>query len=171
MTASAKPRRRKTITGVPCNSLHNPYYHNALGSFLCKRERYPEAEEEFQLAIQSPMYPTPWAALTNSGHIRLRAGNIPQAETNLQRALTANPQIPQALLKLAQIRFDQGDSARAKEYLDRYQRVAPPAPEGLWLAIRIERALGNQKVAGRYQAELKKRFPDAPENQLAKESK
>lgn len=148
----------------------NPYYHNALGSFLCQRERYQEADEEFQKALQNPLYSTPWAATSNAGVCAYRAGKRERAEDYLRKALSLNPQIPQALLKMAQLKYDQGDPPSAQDYLRRYQAVAPPNPEALWLAIRLARKLGDLKTARAYQLELRERFPDAPENQHARES-
>lgn len=166
-TPKAEIHYRRAIELSP----KNPYYHNAMGSFLCQREHYQEADEEFQRALQNPLYDTPWAANSNAGVCAYRAGKLDQAETYLRRALSANPQVPLALAKLAQLSYERGNFPAAKEYLQRYQGVAPPSPETLWLAIRVERKLGDTKAALNYQTELRARFPDAPENQYAKESK
>jgi type IV pilus assembly protein PilF len=147
----------------------DPYFQNALGSFLCKEQNYEAADRHFKLALRNPLYATPWAAATNAGVCAFRAGRNDQAETYLRQALSSNPQIPLALLKMAQISLSKPDLEGARSYLSRYEQVSPPNPETLLLGARIEYQLGNLENATRYRTALETRFPDSPETQSAKE--
>lgn len=147
----------------------NPYYHNAWGGFLCQQQQYAEADEQFRLALRNPLYSRPWATYTNAGVCAYRAGHPEQAADDLRRALSANPRIPLALLKMAQIHYDQGSYTDARSYLQRYRDLSPHSPETLLLGLRIERALGDNNGITRYLLVLERRYPDAPETKTAKE--
>ncbi len=147
----------------------NPYYRNAWGSFLCQQGAYGEADEQFRRALENPLYSQPWAASTNAGLCAYQAGDKEKAETYLRRALGANPNIPQALLKMARISLERGDASAAKNYLERYRLQAPHTPDTLLLGLRIERTLGDPSGMERYLTVLRTRFPDAPETRTAEE--
>lgn len=147
----------------------DPYFRNARGSFLCQQGEYDEADEQFRLALQNPLYERPWAANTNAGVCALRAGRPELAETYLLRALGIAPRIPLALQKMARIHYDRGEYATAKAYLERYRELALHTPETLLLGLRIERGLGDADGMARYRAVLEKRYPDSLETRTAKE--
>ena len=72
----------------------DPYIRNAYGSFLCARERYEEADQEYVQALRNPLYKTPEVALTNAGICAGRNSKMEQAESYFRRALQANPRFP-----------------------------------------------------------------------------
>jgi len=89
------------------------------------------------------------------------------AEDFLQRALLLQPEMPEALLGLAELNFANGDYPAAKSYFLRYSRgeEANLTAENLWLAVRIEHKLGDRNSEDSYGLQLRKRFPDARETQ------
>jgi type IV pilus assembly protein PilF len=143
----------------------DPYIRNARGSFFCKQGQYEKADEEFALALENPLYPTPWVALTNAGLCAERAGDQVTAETYYRRALTANPRYSPALIQMAQISFEQGKGMSSRAYLERFHGDAEATAASLWLGVRIERKLGDRQKAVEYKRRLLKEFPDAPEIQ------
>jgi type IV pilus assembly protein PilF len=143
----------------------NPYSHNAYGSFLCQNGRYQEADVEFKKALENPLYKTPEVALTNAGICANRNGDSDKAETYLRQALTQNPKLALALIKMAEVSFEKGQYFNARAYLERYQAVARPTATSLWLGIRTERQLGDQDAEASYTLLLKNGFPDSPEAQ------
>lgn len=143
----------------------DPYIRNAYGTFLCKQKQYPAADEQFQLATQTPLYETPWIAVTNAGICARLSGDQAKAEGYFRQALTMNAQFGPALYQLAEISHGRGDNASAKSYVERSLRIAQPTPELLALAAQVERQLGNKAQAKRYESALKERFPDSPELQ------
>ncbi len=147
----------------------NPYFHNAWGSFLCQQQDYDAADEQFQQALLNPLYDRPWQAATNAGLCAYRAGRPEQASAYLHNALSRNPSIPQALLKMAIIENERGKLDQAQGYLQRYTALAPHTPQTLLLGLRIERSLGNKVGADRYLEILQQGYPDAPETRTAKE--
>lgn len=166
-TAAAESHFRRALTLQPRNS----YYYNAYGAFLCKRDRYPEAERAFQQALSNPLYRTPEIALTNAGICAKKANNLAQAQEYLRRALQHNPKIGPALLNLAEISHVGGQLPAARKYLNRFHEVSQSTPQSLWLGIQIERQLGDKHALASYEMQLRGRFPDSEENHLLQESK
>jgi type IV pilus assembly protein PilF len=143
----------------------DPYVRNARGSFFCKQGQYDVALEEFNLALDNPLYPTPWVALTNAGLCAKRAGNGEQAEKYLRRALTRNPRYTPALFKMAERSFEEENDLSARAYLERFHSEVDPTAASLWLGVRVEHRLGDRHKAVEYKRRLLKEFPDAPEIQ------
>jgi type IV pilus assembly protein PilF len=142
--------------------------HNNYGWFLCKRGKEPDSIKHFMAALKNPLYSTPGKAYLNAGLCSINAGNVKDAEEFLQKALMAQPNMPEALLGLANLYFTKADYAGAKSYFMTFKRnnVSPLTAENLWLAVRIERKLGDRITENNYAMQLRKNFPDARETQL-----
>lgn len=136
---------------------------NNYALFLCQSNRFDEAEKTFLAAIANPLYETPAAAYSNAGTCALMDKRTADAENFFRRALTINPQIPAALLQMAQISYDQDNYLNARGYLQRYQSVAQHTPASLLLGIRIERQLGDRNAVASYELLLKNNFGDSIE--------
>jgi type IV pilus assembly protein PilF len=150
----------------------NPDANINYGWFLCQRGREKDAIGHFMVAARDPLYQTPEKAYLNAGLCSKMAGHIQDAETYLQRALLMRPELPDALVQLAEVSFINGDYAGAKSYLLRFERTKTPFTAGnLLLAVRIERGLGDRRAQAAYAAQLSKDFPDSREAQLLKQIK
>lgn len=141
--------------------------HNNYGWFLCQHGREKESIPHFMAAVKNPLYQTPGRAFLNAGLCSRKMGNDKDAEEFLQRALVAQPGMPQALLAMAEMSFAGGDYAAAKKYFAAYSQSSDNlTAEQLWLAVRIERRMGDRNSEASYGMQLRKRFPDARETQL-----
>ena len=147
----------------------DPYIRNARGTHYCKLGRYADADADFNVALDNPLYDTPWVALTNAGLCSLRQQNVNGAETYFRRALTRNSQYPFALEQMAEIMFQQENYLSARAYLERYVTIQQPNAATLWLGIRIENALGNSDAMKGYKKQLLDNYPDAPEVALMRD--
>lgn len=147
--------------------------HNNYGWFLCQRGRERESARHFLAALKNPLYSTPGKAYLNAGVCSKKAGEMKDAEEFLQKALLFQPDMPEALIGLADLSFANGDDAGAKSYFLRFvqSNTAPLSAENLWLAVRIERRLGNKNAEDSYALQLSKRFPDSRETQLMLQGK
>jgi type IV pilus assembly protein PilF len=148
----------------------DPYIRNARGSYFCALGRFNDAVKDFEQALNNPLYPTPWVALTNAGLCVERTGEVSKAEKYLRQALSANPTYPLALSKMAEISLRQEKDLSARAYLERYHGEVKPTAASLWLGIQIERRLRDLAKSREYRGRLLKEFPDAPEIQLLYES-
>jgi type IV pilus assembly protein PilF len=142
--------------------------HNNYGWFLCQRGRERESAKHFLAALKNPLYATPGKAYLNAGVCSKKAGEMKDADEFLQKALLFQPDMPEALLGLADVSFSKGEYATAKSYFARFAQssTSPLSAENLWLAVRIERSLGDKNSEDSYALQLSKRFPDSRETQL-----
>ena len=148
----------------------DPYVLNAYGTFLCQRKKHAAAIEQFEAALDNPLYETPYVALTNAGTCAKLSGDLAGAETYLRRALVYSSSFPGALAQMAEVSFLQENYFSCRAYLERYLSVAEPTAGMLWLGVRAERELGNRGAAQMYGQELRLKFPDSPEVQWLRES-
>jgi type IV pilus assembly protein PilF len=149
----------------------NVYFLNAYGSFLCARERFEEAKQKFDLAVNNPLNRSPEVALTNAGICIYREEGDPgKAEGYFRLALERNPRFAPALLWMVRVSHDADEHLSARAYVQRFEEVAEHTPESLLMAVRAERRLGNRNAAAKYEMMLKSRFPDAPEIQRLRQS-
>jgi type IV pilus assembly protein PilF len=146
--------------------------NNNYGLFLCDRRREKESLKYFLAAVRNPLYRTPEEAYVNAGICARRAGDDQAAEQYFQRALSARPGDPRALIGLAQLLYQRGDYAQARTYMTQFaQRVPSPDAGSLWLGARINQRLGDQSAVLSYGAQLQSRFPDAPETRAYNEGR
>jgi len=137
-------------------------WHN-LGWLNCQNSRLAEARVAFQRALEAPRYnqqARTWMAL---GVCEVRAGQKPEAERSLQRALTLDPNNPIAIYNLALLLHGRGESDKARTYLRRLNNSDQANSESLWLGIKIENRLANPEAARQLGAQLFRRFPGSRE--------
>ncbi|MBI1175272.1 MAG: type IV pilus biogenesis/stability protein PilW [Sideroxydans sp.] len=141
---------------------------NNYGWFLCQRGRERESVPHFLEAVKNPLYSTPERAYVNAGVCSEKAGEMKNAELYLRRALILQPNMPEALVGLADVSFVNGNYELAKSYFTRFEQWTgtPLTAANLWLAVRIERKLGDDNAEASYALQLRKNFPDAHETQL-----
>ena len=146
---------------------------NNYGWFLCQRGKERDSIKQFMAALKNPLYATPEKSYLNAGVCSKKGGNTKDAEEFLQKALSLRPDMPEALLGMAELNFANGDYAGAKSYFIRFSRSreAPLSAESLWLAVRIEREMGDRNSEESYALQLRKRFPDSRETQLLLQEK
>jgi len=146
---------------------NDPETHNNYGWFMCQRGREKESIPHFMTALKNPLYRTPERAYLNAGLCSKKAGNNKDAEDFLQRALSLQPGMTQALLAMAELNFSNGNYIAAKEFFAKFsEKNNNLTAEQLWLATRIERKVGDRNSEASYSMQLRKRFPDARETKL-----
>jgi type IV pilus assembly protein PilF len=141
----------------------DPDINHNFGWFLCQIGRGAEAKRYFRRALDNPLYATPGRTYAAAGTCALRMGELKEAELNLERALRLEPNLPVAMLQLAQLRYRQARYHDARAALNRHSAVAAPSAESLWLGVRIERRLGQRTTELSYANQLRRRFPESPE--------
>lgn len=139
---------------------------NAYGVYLCRNDRYAEADEQFTEALKNPLYNTPLQAMLNAG-VCLMKSDLPdrdsRAEGYFRKVLQQSPRSAEALINMSRLSLQQGNHLRARAYLQRYVAVGRHTPETLWLGVQIERELGDKAALASYSSQLRKDFPDSDE--------
>ena len=143
---------------------------NGYAVFLCRQNRWADAEPLFRQAADNPDYETPEAALTNAGTCARNANDAESARVYLREALRVDPDYPDALANMLDIAWRNGEYAEARSWLQR-SLAARPADAGLLLlCVRIERELADPAAAERCATRLRDDFPDSVEFAQIRES-
>ncbi len=135
-------------------------------SFLCRNQRYEEANVHFTKALADPLFANREATSLTAGVCAMEIPNYPAAENHLAEVLRVNQRNRVALYQLAKLHFKQKNYAVSQSYLRDFEEVSNHTPESLWLAYQTERGLGNTRIAQSYAKLLSKQFPGSKEAQL-----
>jgi len=142
------------------DTLHN------YGWFLCQRQRYAEAYQQFEAAVALPAYRTPARTLLAWGACEAREGRLVPAQAHLSKAFEAEPGNPTIALNLGEVLYRQGEYERARFYARRVNsNVEQANAASLWLELRIERRLGNAANMEDLGQQLRRKYPQAAETQ------
>jgi tetratricopeptide (TPR) repeat protein len=118
--------------------------HYALGSVYAKVGRYEEAAAEFKKELQ--VNPNDSLALWKLGELGLRSD--PQSVRDyLERAVTLNPDLPQAALAYGRLLARVGETEKAVEQFQRVVRLAPEEDSVHYHLAKAYRLLGRVEQA------------------------
>ncbi len=99
--------------------------------FLCRHNRWKDAEPYFQKAVSNVKYQTPEVSYTNAGVCALGAGDREKAEQNFRLALTRSPTYADALEGMLDMSYQDKNYMQARAFLARYRDVKPATAEVL----------------------------------------
>lgn len=136
--------------------------HN-LGWMYCQTQRYREATQAFERALQSPNYLSAARTWMTQGVCQARAGQLPEAERSLTRAFELDASNPITTFNLALLLHQRGESEKARFYIRRLNNSELANAESLWLGIKVENRLQNREAARQLGEQLRRRFPGSPE--------
>jgi type IV pilus assembly protein PilF len=143
--------------------------HSNYGWFLCQRGQEKESIPHFMSALKNPLYQTPEQAYLNAAVCAQQINDFVLAEDFFKRALVVRPELPQALLGMAQLNFAKEDFGAARVFFNQFSsKTDNLSAENLWLAVRIERGLGDRNSAASYAMKLRNLYPDSKEARLLK---
>ncbi len=162
----AEKHYRKAVSLNPKDSRA----HNNYGTFLCNQNRLQEAEKEFLLAIENPLYAQADSAYANAGICTLKIPDKAAAENYFQKSLAINPEQPSALIQMAKLSFERQDYAQCTNYMQSYEKVGKHNSESLWIAFQSASKLGYKAKAEEYANQLKRQYPSSQEARLLAES-
>lgn len=144
---------------------NNPELLNNYGTFLCQHNKLDDAKEQFNKAINNPLYETPHVAHGNLGYCIMKADNpdYQLAEMHLRKALRVNPEMRSSLMAMGELGIQTRRYLMARAYMQRYHSITKASPDSLWLQIQAEKALGDKKHLLKLTTQLLDDFPDSPE--------
>ena len=165
--SAAEKAFRRALKIDPEDSATNNNY----GMFLCLKKGDKAGLKHFMTALKNPLYATPQIAYANAGICARNLGDEAKAEEWLRKALSVQPDQPQALYHLADLSFRHGELGNARGLITRHLRVTVPAAEALWLAARIEHQMGDRNALASYGILLNNRYPGAPQTRAFNEGR
>lgn len=136
---------------------------NNYGTFLCRNNRWKEAEQRFLKAATDPLYQASHMAYTNAGTCANTAKDVDKAEQYWRKALELQPQFAPALLQMARLNVQREQFLSARAYIQRLHAATRPSPESLMLGIQTERALGDRNAEASYLMLLRNQYPESPQ--------
>ena len=136
---------------------------NSYAVFLCRNDRWQEAERHFRRAADSSDYATPAVALTNAGVCARSAGELADAEQYFREALERDAIAADALYHLADLSLRAEDYLSARAFVQRYLASTASNPEVLLICVQVERRLGADGAALQCAEQLRSGFPNSAE--------
>lgn len=156
-SAKAKKHFKKALKKDPYNS----DFLNNYGVFLYREGDVEEAEKRFLAALKDPLYKTPEFAYTNAGRCRVKQGDDITAESYFNKALSANPRFPDALLQIAKVYQRRGKFQLAYAYMQKYEQYGTQTADTLWMLSGLANRMGDKNKAASYQLLLRNKFPES----------
>jgi type IV pilus assembly protein PilF len=151
-------QRALQINAQDADTLHN------YGWYLCQSKRYEPAQEQFTRALAVPQYRGIARTLLTQGICLARAGNLPDAERSLIKALEIDASNPATAVNLSEVLYRRGDLERAQFYIKRVNSQTEVASaQTLWLAAKIAKRMGNAASLENLSEQLRDRFPQSRE--------
>jgi tetratricopeptide (TPR) repeat protein len=109
--------------------------------------RFDEARKYFEAGLKKDPHNAP--CLFNMGYIEARQGNHTRAEEFLQQALRYKPDLPEALLELANLRIENKRFQEAAILLRKYVKSSKNPAAGYYKLAMVERGLHQTEAAER----------------------
>jgi type IV pilus assembly protein PilF len=135
--------------------------YNNYGTFLCKLERYEEAEKAFLQAVDISTYANVANTYENAAVCAEKAQNLEKAVYYYEYALSHNPNKIYINLSLAKLNIDRKDYGAARLNLYKYQSKGKVSAESLWQWIRLSYATEKGASLSKYAGQLLEQFPDS----------
>jgi type IV pilus assembly protein PilF len=132
---------------------------NSYAVFLCSNGKPDAGVKEFEAAARNPLYPTPWAALTNAAVCLRAAKRDAEAVPYLQQAIQQRPIFAPAVTELADLQLAAGKPADATTTVNNYLSIGLSSPEVLLVAVRVAQARGDVNTANSLARRLRRDFP------------
>lgn len=133
---------------------------NNYGVFLCRQEKYPEAEKQILKAIAIPSYILVAQSYENLALCQLKAEQFDKAQGYLEKAIAHSPNRASSLLQMIRLQYAKSDYKLAQTYLHRYEKSTRRfSSNALALAFKVYQKQGNKRTAKNYGNMLVKMFP------------
>ncbi|MDX1517715.1 MAG: type IV pilus biogenesis/stability protein PilW [Woeseiaceae bacterium] len=136
---------------------------NGYAVFLCRQQRYDDAEAQFARSIKALTNDNPEIMLTNAGVCMMQKPDYATAEDYFRQALERRPNHGEALLQLSLLEFATEDFLRSRAFLQRYRSTNAVNAGVLYLCVLIEEKLGDERARDECANELLRDFPKSEE--------
>ena len=137
---------------------------NNYGVFLCKQQRYQDAEKQILKAIAQPSYILVSQSYENLALCQLKALAFDKAELYFDKAILHSPSSASSLLHMVRLQYAKADYKKADTYLKRYEKATRRfSANALALAFKIFEKQRDHKTAKNYASMLVKMFPNSYE--------
>ncbi len=156
--AIASYEKALTLDGNDADTLNN------YGVFLCRQQRFDDAEKQILKAIAVPSYVLVSQSYENLALCQLKANNFDKAQTYFEKSISHNPGSASGLLQMVRLQYAMANYKKAQTFLQRYEKSTRRfTANALSLAFKVFEKQRNNKVAKNYAGMLVKMFPNSYE--------
>lgn len=146
-------------------------FYNNYGTFLCRQQRFKEADRAFNNALKDKQYLKTAEVYENAGLCALQqADNSEKAYKYLKTAVKNDPKRALATLELANLELKRNNSKAALYYLNAYRKNNQPTPKSLWISIQTFKRLNQKNELASAALQLKSLYPESDEYKAYLES-
>jgi type IV pilus assembly protein PilF len=141
----------------------DPDAQNRYAVFLCRYNRWSDAEPYFERAIDSRRYANRQLAMLNAATCARSANEYETAEGYLRQVLDDNPGNVAALEGMVDLSIRSGNYLQGRAFLQRLFAATQPSATHLLYCYVVEDQLGDGGAADNCATDLRTRFPGSPE--------
>lgn len=117
------------------------------GNLMLDREQFDAAIEQYELALNDMLYPTPFIAQGNLGWALYKKGDVNGALDRIKAAVTTNPRFCLGFRNLATIFSETSRPKEACVQYGRYRDACPDVPDALYREGRCLAEVGDKEKA------------------------
>ncbi len=128
---------------------------NNYGAFLCRREKYQQAEGYFLKAVKDMQYENSAAAYENAGLCAMAIPDYEKATQYFTKALEQDPSRRQSLYELVNVEMKLEHTNEALGYLQKYPALTLRDRTLLALAVDVAHKADKQEIEAEYQSQMR----------------
>ena len=136
---------------------------NSIAVFLCRRNRWPEAEPFFDRAISVSEGPAATTAMKNAADCARGNGDLESAERFFRAVLDVNGRDAVALRGMMDVSIRSGNFSTGRAFWQRLESSVSVLPGDLLGCYVIEKGLQDDSAARNCADRLREEFPGSPE--------
>ena len=137
--------------------------HNSYAVFLCRQNRWVDAERFFDRAVSDERYALRATAYVNAGNCARDANELAKAEENYRAGLAIDPSNTDAMAGMIEVAVANENLLQARAFTQRLFQAAPPTSYHLLVCVIVEQRLGDATAADNCARQLRGGFPNSAE--------
>jgi len=139
-----------------------PNTQNSYAVFLCRQNRWQDAQPYFQRAVANVGRNSPASILNNAGTCALTAGDLPGAEAQFRSTLQAETSNVDALRGMIDVSIRSENYLNGRGFFQRLENSTTLQPTDLLSCYVIETRLNDTAAANACASRLQREFPGSP---------
>lgn len=141
---------RKAISLKSAGAQFNNY-----GTYLCRQQKYRDAEKYFLLAVADLYYLGTAMAYENAGLCLVAVDSI-KAQKYFAKALANDPSRKKSLFSWIDLELKQNNFVKVLQILNDHQFLACTEPELVKIGMKLAQKIGDHRLAANYKLKLDK---------------
>ena len=141
----------------------NADVQNSYAVFLCRQNRWSDAERYFARAVGDERYPLRSTAYVNAGNCARGANDLTKAEENYRAALAIDESNTDAMAGMIELAVQNENYLQARAFIQRLFSTSQPTSYHLLVCYMVEQRLGDAPAADSCARQLRNGFPNSTE--------